>query len=813
MPKLNERYVTDEFFQSIFRDKDTGLPLTAGKLWFYKDSSRTELKTIYTVSGSPPNYDVIELPNPLTLSAAGTIQDGSNNDVILYLYPYDENDDEELYYVVCKNSGDVNQFTREGIPNSQTGEQPQEGGLKNYIPNGQFLIHRTIPTVELENNNRIDTYGGFAFRTDAPSFANHEIIYERFGSYIANPTANPRFSCRFKCTEPFAGTTFKRFGHDFKPVHRFVNGNTYTFSFSAKSESGTALEIDVVYVKRYGTGGDPTDVKEIKENLQITTEWQTFSFPVVLETNEGKSIGSLDDDTLSFMLCVPPEQTYDINTTNWLITDGDIDVQQYPEEPTAENQYRALFTVRRPVEGLGIENMANNLLLPLILTKEGVAYDHSRVSKIEAAMYESTYDSVQDIWYGQEGELECRGSTLQTDGYSKEGVPWSRLQQVLYIPSLNIPRYGTGKDFITTFHYLPTNDHIVLNTNTAGSVTALTDGSVSTGFTFNAVKQGDNTYSFEAGIGGDAELYITNTVAGETLNQAADVDTGFDVSTHILGIDHPSDPTKHLAEVVNIDIDVIAGLAGKHFLISNTTTDYYVWFKVDGSGTDPAVGGRTGILIDILSSYTVAEVRDIVAHALRGYYVAGITAIAASGMTAGAYFEFYNHLAQKWYVWYEIDGAGTDPAIAGAQKGIKVSLLSSDTAVDVAFKTMFAINNTSFSLPDLRGYFLRAWDHGRGADPDAGTRHGGGDQVGTWQDDVFRSHNHKMLVKDPQDFSETNVPTNNFLGKGFTSDGFNALIYYPAPTPDKFLNENAISWVGGNETRSKNIYVMYVIRY
>lgn len=55
--------------------------------------------------------------------------------------------------------------------------------------------------------------------------------------------------------------------------------------------------------------------------------------------------------------------------------------------------------------------------------------------------------------------------------------------------------------------------------------------------------------------------------------------------------------------------------------------------------------------------------------------------------------------------------------------------------------------DTTFRVPDLRGEFIRGWDHGRGADPDRAARTDRGDgtigdQVGTKQIDQFRQHQH-----------------------------------------------------------------------
>jgi len=70
-----------------------------------------------------------------------------------------------------------------------------------------------------------------------------------------------------------------------------------------------------------------------------------------------------------------------------------------------------------------------------------------------------------------------------------------------------------------------------------------------------------------------------------------------------------------------------------------------------------------------------------------------------------------------------------------------------------AIGTAWGGSATSFNLPDLRGKFLRGWDHGAGADPDAASRTaanaGGetGDHVGTEEVSAFASHTHS--VSDP----------------------------------------------------------------
>jgi microcystin-dependent protein len=103
--------------------------------------------------------------------------------------------------------------------------------------------------------------------------------------------------------------------------------------------------------------------------------------------------------------------------------------------------------------------------------------------------------------------------------------------------------------------------------------------------------------------------------------------------------------------------------------------------------------------------------------------------------------------------------------------------------------------STTFNLPDLRGEFLRGWDHGRGVDPDAASRTNRGDgttgdNVGTKQGHQIVSHEHS-LPREAGDGLDT-----VFAGKQ------NAVYTY--------INTTS---VGGNETRPRNVGLMFCVRY
>jgi microcystin-dependent protein len=105
--------------------------------------------------------------------------------------------------------------------------------------------------------------------------------------------------------------------------------------------------------------------------------------------------------------------------------------------------------------------------------------------------------------------------------------------------------------------------------------------------------------------------------------------------------------------------------------------------------------------------------------------------------------------------------------------------------------------STTFNLPDYRGYFLRGWNHGSGNDPDASTRTNRGDSttgdsVGTKQADLYGSHSHN-------------------LNQGFSSTIFGWATSTGATAGWVFAGSTATTSSGGNETRPKNINVIYCV--
>lgn len=109
---------------------------------------------------------------------------------------------------------------------------------------------------------------------------------------------------------------------------------------------------------------------------------------------------------------------------------------------------------------------------------------------------------------------------------------------------------------------------------------------------------------------------------------------------------------------------------------------------------------------------------------------------------------------------------------------------------------------TTFNIPDYRGEFLRGWDHGRGVDPDSGSRTDRGDAVtgdniGTKQGHEYEAHKHIRGT------ASTVVGT---YGNANVSGDHNDITGTATTSP-------FTSTEGGNETRPRNVNIMWCIRY
>lgn len=162
-----------------------------------------------------------------------------------------------------------------------------------------------------------------------------------------------------------------------------------------------------------------------------------------------------------------------------------------------------------------------------------------------------------------------------------------------------------------------------------------------------------------------------------------------------------------------------------------------------------------------LSVYSAAQVDSAVAAAIS-------SATAAARVPAGAVQPFAMTTAPTG--WLECDGSSV----------LRASYADLFTAIGTTFG---AADGTHFNLPDLRGEFVRGWDHSRGVDS--------GRTFGSAQADELKAHTHTFPVSDGD--------ANN----GTLADG--------TPTVSTSGTVTTSS-TGGTETRPRNVALFYCIK-
>lgn len=105
-------------------------------------------------------------------------------------------------------------------------------------------------------------------------------------------------------------------------------------------------------------------------------------------------------------------------------------------------------------------------------------------------------------------------------------------------------------------------------------------------------------------------------------------------------------------------------------------------------------GGRTHKLQHSTPSFSTVDfaVGSTQSAVIRGFHVESVTCAAAYSGMGGEYFTC-SSTGTNYYVWYRLDGSGSDPAPGGT--GIQVDVVTGDSAESVKNKTITAINEKS----------------------------------------------------------------------------------------------------------------------
>jgi hypothetical protein len=328
MPINTDLLIAAAILQDSFVDKD-GTPMSGGTVTCYQDNSRTTLKNWYYQSGTPGNYTYIKLPNPLTLSAAGTICDINGVDTIPFFYPYSELDQSERqpYYITIVNHAMTNQITRANFPFLASEENEIGiGSHDNYIINNGFW--RNIGSANLTNvlNTIVapSQHDGFS-SPDIQFFKNvtggeDTLTFTNFPLTtvpILTGDITPEFYINHTTSNTPTGETQKCYQF---PISLHVNtlaSVPFTVTIQAQNAGGTATGQNVInlfILQNTGTG-TTSPAPFLISSITLNGAWTKYEFTSVFPATSGLTLGNGGDDALYLQVQMPLNITCSINFT------------------------------------------------------------------------------------------------------------------------------------------------------------------------------------------------------------------------------------------------------------------------------------------------------------------------------------------------------------------------------------------------------------------------------------------------------------------------------------------------------------------
>ncbi len=348
MPINTDLLIAAPIMQDYFSDKN-GVAMAGGTITLYHDNSRTTLKNWYYQTGTPGTYTYLPLPNPLTLSAAGTITDINGVDTIPFFYPYLESDNitPDPYYITIVNHAQTNQITRANFPfiAGQNNIADETVNLNNLIVNGGFwrniepnYVNRTpLQSVTLNNFAVAGAVNLLIAPSQHDGFTNGDIRFIKNNTSATDfltfvpfpltnsltipkpPTVTPENYISHFCNGAGTGETQKCYQF---PIALHVNNLAnypYTVSIQAQNPNGTGpgqATISLYIYQFTGTGTtSPAPFLIGNTTITLSPQWKTYTLTDIFPSTAGLTLGQGEDDALYLQVQMPLNVTCGINFT------------------------------------------------------------------------------------------------------------------------------------------------------------------------------------------------------------------------------------------------------------------------------------------------------------------------------------------------------------------------------------------------------------------------------------------------------------------------------------------------------------------
>jgi hypothetical protein len=763
-----------------------GEPVIGGYVYFYKATDHNTKKNIAKIESPSIPGDYYD--NPVELDSSGGIP-------VPYLMYFA---DDEYYYVVL-TTADQNPLLPPVVGNiirtwdnfgvvEGSAPSANEIDYTNYILNSQYRFYRyaSRATADLvaSNDNYIADSGWFFKRTNISS--NVTISFKEFVAGQTDVPNNPIYYLNYSCVSVGVGETEKDILFKIDDV-RALSGKKIQLAFYAKSITLSACEI--VIKQHFGSGGS-ADAPALNV-VQLKASWTQHTLSTTIPSVSGKTIG--DGNYLSIAIRAPlnAASIANFDLTQWQLNRGDTSLEYNYKTKEIEQATERTYVLPYPTD--------DELYLALRWTGEKYEFDGEEVGGVsisfgasKAGYFLADGGSYSTLDYADPNNKVKLRRLYDAWNNSVTGIEGSQFTK-------DGNAFGYGDDgFKPVTSY--SSSAIFINTRVITSIPPWTDNN--TGYTFTALQLGGDK-GFRIKSSGDFDIAANDMVAAPTNNEiqvsnlavgavtdATAGTAGAYVQTVVTQQGSASVEEQTRVAFVNIN----AAIAGLYITINTPSVAYYMWFRVDGVGVDPAIGGKTGIVVDIPLAATKQIVANLAADALHGCSSTLIDTHGAPSLSGGEYFNIYNS-ANHYTPYMIVDGAGDAPSVGGAIN-VPINVSFSDTSPQVRDKIVQEIKAIIFQVPDMRGWGIRGADNGAQKDPGRDGRYmrgseAYGDMVGTKQRDETRSHRHQIEF-DTGGAAVTRLATASSAASGYL---------------------DAASYVGGAESRMMNVSVNFFIKY
>lgn len=686
---INSPLINYFFYKAPLTQNGPNIPLAGGKLFFYADEDHTlELPTYSDVSD--PNNPVINT-DPITLGAVGDCP-------LFYL------DDRFYYIVITDSSGDQqNPITTISHYNpANNGNNMNDFFNNNMIDNGQFTYpiefwedgeeEGTIP------DSKTTVAWAWEFLQDDDTQTKNFVTFNDVTDQ--NIEGNPINEMVLESQNIQSGESVKDFRTQIGDVTFFENSQL-TLSLQLQNKQEGNVSVGVYLESFYGLDGSPTQIT-LLTSFTATQTRTKFIYTLTMPDLTDEEIGEGNYSALRFRVGLG--QLCEVGMTNVLLQPGNVTTPVYAQEAVGDAKAQIIGSATLIEEAGLMQNYSpyyytDGNIVPLADTGAIVL-----VPNVTPQTFRE----------------KCDGATRKVSDYSAARIPYRRLYN-----AIGNTFAGTGSLIVTSASNVVTfssGEGARQHSDYTAGTTSFTVTNTVPGLAFGIklTKTEFNQLTAEwmddfapdqvpnAGLGqipppnGLMGFWASGVIPADQLSFTT-VDPGSGSAHAIAELNfNNEDPSQYETRLVNSIATVISWIDFASFTNntrgSGLNVNYMVCISVDGAFRYPInIGSQKVIVVPFQSRLSLSSNLDIFARTVANPFQWTITVTAAPA--ASNYF-LYSDESNDLYAYFVVDGVGVDPMIVG-RTGTAINTSSTDTTTIVAQKIAAALDDLSFSLPNV----------------------------------------------------------------------------------------------------------------